>query len=195
MTDRTVDYEIVPLTPDRAGLFMRLFDGEGFADNPDWAGCYCRCYHFSDRMGDWGDTSATDNRATSCALIADGTMRGWLAVRDGQAIGWLNAGRKDSYAAFRENPDMPGKPGDETGMITCFLVAPTARGQGVARALLAQAIRGFREEGLEWVEAKPVRNAGGPARNYHGPLKLYVEMNFAIVGEFSERQHLVRLAL
>lgn len=148
--ERATDYEIVPLSVERADLFM--------------------------------------------GLIADGTMRGWLAVQRGRAIGWLNAGRKAGYAAFRDD-DVPGKPGEETGMITCFLVAPSARGQGVARALLERAIAGFREDGLQWAEAKPARNADGPARNYHGPLKLYIDMKFAIVGEFSERQHLVRLAL
>lgn len=194
MADENGDFDIVPLTPQRAGLFMGLFDGEGFADNPEWAGCYCRCYHFDDSMGEWDESDGTTNRPAACALIADGTMRGWLATRGGRAIGWLNAARKDSYAAFRGD-DVPGKPGENTGMITCFLVAPGARGQGVARALLERAIAGFREEGLEWVEAKPARNAEGPARNYHGPLKLYVDLNFAIVGDFSERQYLVRLAL
>ncbi|HEX2793943.1 MAG TPA: GNAT family N-acetyltransferase [Croceicoccus sp.] len=194
MPDQVAEYDIVPLTPERADLFMGLFDGEGFADNPEWAGCYCRCYHFDDSMGEWDESDRAANRPAACGLIADGTMRGWLAVRGGRAIGWLNAGRKDGYAAFRGD-EVPGKPGAETGMITCFLVAPSARGQGMARALLERAIAGFREEGLQWVEAKPARMAKGPARNYHGPLKLYVDMNFAIVGDFSERQHLVRLAL
>lgn len=194
MPDDAARYEIVPLTPDRADLFMGLFDGEGFADNPEWAGCYCRCYHFDDSMGEWNETDGATNRPAACGLIADGTMRGWLAVEGGRAIGWLNAARKDSYAAFRDD-DMPGKPGDETGMITCFLVAPSARGQGVARALLQRAIAAFREDGLKWVEGKPPRHAEGPARNYHGPLKLFVDERFAIVGDFSERQHLVRLAL
>ncbi|RVQ69476.1 GNAT family N-acetyltransferase [Croceicoccus ponticola] len=186
--------EIVALTPERADRFFELFDGEGFADNPDWAGCYCRCYHFDDSEGEWDQEPATRNRAVSCGLIADGTMRGWLAISDGSTVGWLNAGRKDSYCAFRD-ADMPGEAGDAVGMITCFLVAPAARGKGVARALLDVALAAFRAEGLSWAEAKPAKQADSAARNYHGPLKLFTDNGFEIVGEFSERQHLVRLAL
>ncbi|WP_172799827.1 GNAT family N-acetyltransferase [Croceicoccus bisphenolivorans] len=186
--------EIVPLAPERADLFMELFDGEGFADNPGWSGCYCRCYHFDDAGGEWDESAGTANRAASCSLIADGTMRGWLALDDGRPVGWISAARKNSYIAFRD-ADTPGMSGDDVGMVTCFLVAPSARGQGVARKLLDAALAGFRAEGLSWAEAKPAKNPDSAARNYHGPLKLYLDNGFGIVGEFSERQHLVRLAL
>ncbi|AKM10482.1 GNAT family N-acetyltransferase [Croceicoccus naphthovorans] len=186
--------EIVPLTPERRGLFLDLFDGEGFADNPGWADCYCRFYHYDHDGGGWDRQSGADNRAAACDMIAAQTMQGWLALDDGGAVGWLNAARKDAYCAFR-GADVPGKAADETGMIACFLVAPSARGKGVARALMDRALAAFRDSGLKWAEAKPSKSADTPAGNYHGPLAMYLKAGFRQDGDFSEYQHLVRLAL
>lgn len=187
-----MEIEIVPLTPQRADLFMDLFDGEGFADNPEWASCYCRYYHFDHAAGDWEKEKAATNRAISCDLIEKRAMRGWLALADGRPVGWLNAGRKDSYCALSAAPGMAGA---QTGMITCFLVAPSARGQGVARRLLGAALAQFRKDGLSWAEAKPAKDPKSAASNYHGPLKLYLDNGFEMVGDFSPYQHLVRVAL
>lgn len=186
--------EIVPLTPDRAHLFFELFDGEGFADNPGWSGCYCRFYHYDHEGGDWENEPAADNRTDACHLIADGTMRGWIALEGQRPVGWLNAGRKDGYRAFCGD-DVPGKASDATGIITCFLVAPSARGKGVARQLLETALEGFRAQGLSWVEAKPAKSPETAASNYHGPLSMYLKHGFEMAGDFSEYQHLVRMAL
>lgn len=185
---------VVALTPERQGLFLDLFDGEGFADNPDWSGCYCLAYHFDHDNGDWDAASAADNRAAACTRIADGGMQGWLALDDGRAVGWINAARKDSYWYMRR-PGTPGGAGETTGMVTCFLVAPSARGKGVARALLNAAVSGFRAEGLHRVEAKAAKEPDGDAENFHGPLALYREAGFEVVGDFSASQHLLQMAL
>lgn len=186
--------EIVPLTPERAGDFLHLFDGPGFADNPDWSGCFCRFYHYDHDAGDWGGQSGAVNRSAACDLIAARRMRGWLAMLNGEAVGWINAARKDSYAALAGD-DVPGADPVRTGMIVCFLIAPDYRGRGLARLLMQAAIAGFRQQGLSAVEAKPAINPQRAASNYHGPFAMYLSAGFEHVGEFSEHQHLVRLAL
>ena len=35
---------ILPLTAERASDWTAFFDRVAFADNPEWAGCYCRCF-------------------------------------------------------------------------------------------------------------------------------------------------------
>lgn len=186
--------EIVSLTPERRAEWLALFDGKAFADNPEWSGCYCRCYHFKGTQDEWDAEPAEANRAAACELISTGTMQGWLAMRDGEAVGWINAGPKRIFAGLSDD-DVPGLHDSETAMVTCFLIEPASRGAGIASRLLDAAIDGLRRKGMRRVEAKPAKNATGQARNYHGPLAMYEKSGFKIVGAFSESQYLVRLEL
>jgi hypothetical protein len=36
--------EVVGLSPANLQAFLAFFDHDGFADNPEWASCYCRCF-------------------------------------------------------------------------------------------------------------------------------------------------------
>jgi GNAT superfamily N-acetyltransferase len=193
MTEES-EIEIVPLTPDRRSDWLHLFDGKGFADNPDWSGCFCRCYHFGGSPEEWEEQPAQANREAACGLIAEGKMQGWLALRDGEAIGWINDAAKQTYKALR-GEDVPGRHDDETAMIVCFLVEPGNRGAGIATRLLDVALAGLRQKGLQWVEAKPAKVSASQRGNYHGPLAMYEKAGFAIVGDFSDRQYLVRREL
>ncbi len=186
--------EIVPLTPARRADWLALFDGKGFADNPEWSGCYCRCYHFAGTQDEWEAEPAEANRAAACELISERRMQGWLALRDGEAVGWINAGPKQSFAGLSDD-DVPGFHDSETAMVTCFLIEPGSRGAGIASRLLAAAIEGLRRKGMRRVEAKPAKSGIEQARNYHGPLAMYEKAGFEVVGDFSERQYLVRLGL
>ena len=57
-----------------AGDFLHFFDHErglAFADNPDWAKCYCHYYHVPKTMP-WASFSAQSNRDAMEARIAVG---------------------------------------------------------------------------------------------------------------------------
>src|SRR5436190_23778229 len=72
---------ILPLAPERVGDFLHFFDherGPAFADNPEWAKCYCHFYEVP-RAIDWPSLSATDNRVAMRARIEVGEMEGFLA--------------------------------------------------------------------------------------------------------------------
>lgn len=69
------------------------------------------------------------------------------------------------------------------GSIACFIVAPPARGLGVAGHLLDAACSGFRVPGLRIAQAYPRVQAQGDAANYHGPMSLYLNMGFAAYAE------------
>lgn len=59
MDSRVPDRSLVTvraLEPSLTGDFLRFFDherGPAFADNPEWASCYCQFYH-TQRSIDWG---------------------------------------------------------------------------------------------------------------------------------------------
>ena len=174
--------EIRPLGADRRDDYLRFFDDRAFTDNPRWAGCYCYFPQHDPKTTDWQQRTAQANREAICTCIAAGTVRGWLAYRQGEVVGWCNAGPRRLYPMLAGDEALPPDDG-VTGAILCFVVAPDARRQGVARALLQATCDGLRARGLRRVMAKPVRNAATPAANHTGPLELYLANGFAIVRE------------
>lgn len=161
--------EIRPLGPEGLDDFLGYFDRDAFADNPWWAGCFCNFYESLTHPADNPDPATPafgpfrdHNRAEKAERIRAGEARGFLAYRDGQVVGWLNAQPKEAYAnprgfapAFAEIPD-------RTGVIMCIVVAPDRRSQGVGTALLKAALEGFRSAGLEHAQGfarRPARRS------------------------------------
>ena len=176
---------IRPLGPDTLPLFLRFFDGDAFADNPKWASCYCQCYYEDHRVVKWQDRTAAACRRTQAA-----EMQGYLALDgEGNPVGWCGAAPRRLLHAFDEEPT----PDAETiGTIVCFLVSPSRRGQGIARALLDAACAGLREEGMAIAEANPRPNATTPADNHFGPLALYLAAGFTVHREDTDGSVFVR---
>ena len=88
--------------------------------------------------------------------------------------------------------DLPGlpvflgvTPEAGVGCVTCFVVAKPFRRQGVARALLEAAIAGFAAEGLAAVEAYPRHHSDDEAHHFPGPLEMYRQAGFRVIGETS----------
>src|ERR1700743_834352 len=86
------------LTPELADDFFGFFEGEAFADNPKWAGCYCRFCHIDHEAGEPGDgQGAANNRPDVARRIAEGRMTGYLAYAEGRVLGWVNAAANRFY--------------------------------------------------------------------------------------------------
>jgi GNAT superfamily N-acetyltransferase len=166
------------LTPELLDDWLEFFDREAFADNPDWAGCYCYWFHADDDEKDWELRTPQENRAASIALIGEGRLRGYLAYVDGHPVGWCNAAPRLSIRNIANDEALAVDDAYEVGSIVCFVVAPAFRKQGVAATLLEAACAGFRDAGLRTAEAYPRRAATGDTHNYHGPLALYLNAGF-----------------
>src|SRR5262249_48780896 len=62
---------VKPLSPERVEDFLAFFDherGQAFADNPDWAKCYCHYYHVP-KVLEWKSFSAEQNRVAMRSRI------------------------------------------------------------------------------------------------------------------------------
>lgn len=102
------------------------------------------------------------NRRKLRALVRSGRPVGCLAWRGGEAVGWVSVGPRASFAYFERSRVLRPAPGEErVWSITCFYVPARSRGQGVASALLAGAVRYAREQGARHVEGYPVPAKGG----------------------------------
>ena len=175
----TQDLTITALTARDAPHFFGFLEGEAFADNPQWAACFCRFPFVDHGREPSNDQDGPGNRADSAARIERGGLQGYLA-RDGagKVVGWCNAGPSVLYPAG--NLGGPDLTGERIGHILCFVVAPSSRRQGVARGLLAAACAGLKAQGMTHAQGNPRADAKGAAANHHGPLPLYLDAGFTV---------------
>ena len=177
MTEGVTQVVVRPLTHELLDDWLAFFDGEAFADNPDWAGCYCQWFHVGD-AAQWEARSAEQNRAAAIDAIRARRMHGYLAYLDGRPAGWCHAAPRSTLPRIANDPELARGEGDEVGSIACFLIGASARRQGIAGLLLDAACEGFGHLGFGVAEAYPSAVADGDAANYHGPLELYLRAGF-----------------
>jgi hypothetical protein len=119
-----------PLKPERLDDFLTFFDRDAFADNPDWASCYCQCYYIDHTKEKWSERTGEQNRAQACELARNGAMQGYLAYIDGKPVGGCNAAAWRLVKALHDEPDPLS---DKLGEIVCFVVAKPYRARGSRR--------------------------------------------------------------
>ena len=136
--------EVHPVSAATPPDFLAFFDGEAFADNPEWGFCYCQFAYIDHSKVQWKTRQLDENRAAACQRIQTAAMQGYLAYREGIPIGWCNAAPRTMLDAFLDEPDPDA---ERIGQITCFIVAKQHRGTGVATALLQAALNGLRALG------------------------------------------------
>jgi ribosomal protein S18 acetylase RimI-like enzyme len=116
-------------------------------------------------------------------------MQGYLAYSDGSPVGWCNAAPRHLLHAL---DDEPTPDAEHVGAIICFLVEPSQRGHGIARALLDAACNGLRQQGLRIAEGNPRVDTSSSAENHFGPLGLYLSAGFTVHREDDDGSVYVR---
>jgi len=179
------------LTPARRDDFLRFFDherGPAFADNPEWAKCYCHFYHVPKAIA-WNSLDGVANRTAMTARIEAAEMDGFLAYSANEVVGWLNAQPltrlPHCFARMGIAPPRQEAAPESTAAIVCFVIAPMWRHRGVARALLAGALASFEARGIRVVDAFPFKSGDSTAAtdHYHGPLSLFRDAGFEVFAE------------
>lgn len=174
--DEIGEVDVVALAPDRVEDVLRFFDRDAFAGNPAWASCYCMAHHIpgGEEGEQWVDLSWEDNRTAIAERIRNGETQGVLAYDNGRLVGWCNASARCQYPDYAR-----GDGADEsTGVVTCFVVAPSHRGHGLARRMLEHAVEQF--EGMDAVEAHPANDVTWPGAAYRGTVALYEQCGFTV---------------
>jgi GNAT superfamily N-acetyltransferase len=176
------DCRIAALGRENVQALAELFEAASCA-------CYCRYWHFTGNKNEWLDRCAhrpEENRAELEAAVAgldstipDPSADGLVALSDGVALGWMKLTVRAAVPKLRRLPVYRSLDlGDEgtTASVGCFLVRPTHRRQGVARALVAGAEDHARARGFRAIEAYP-RRAAEPLYDeeaWQGPERIFV---------------------
>jgi GNAT superfamily N-acetyltransferase len=179
-------FQVRSAEPRDAEGLSRLFAANGF-------GCYCRYWHFGGTAREWlarcAQNPEENERQMRLALGAGSDeMRGMVAETEaGELVGWLKLTPATSIGKLYDQRLYKGLPAlnrDPSGThtVACFLVREDFRRQGVARALLAGAVREAPRWGARAIEAFPRSDTDcADAALMTGPLKLFVEAGFELV--------------
>jgi GNAT superfamily N-acetyltransferase len=171
--------EIKKLSPELADDYIGYMGGEAFADNADWANCYCLESHFESR---WDDEPGFNSRDKARELVLAGQLTGYLAYRDDKVVGWVNANDKTAFCRLKEEWGAP-ESGKKVKSIVCFVIAPSQRGQGIASALLELVCSDAERDGYDYVEGYPAAGGTFDTRHYRGPASMYEKQGFTIQKE------------
>jgi len=191
---RPLEVVVKPLCPQNADDFLRFFDherGVAFADNPQWANCYCHFYHVPKSI-QWPSLSGPQNRTAMRARIEVGEMEGFLAYDGGEVVGWVNAQPRHKLPHCFERlgvspTPLPCAPFEATAIV-CFVIAPSQRRRGIARTLLQGALESFAARGFKLVDAFPFKSGNSElaADHYHGPLPIFLDAGFEVLSDYKK---------
>ena len=171
------DITVHALGPDRFADLAALFEEGG---DPKW--CWCQFYRV--RGLNWSNSTADANRERLASLTRDGPPPGLVAYREGRAVGWVSLAPRPAFDRLAHAKVLAPVDDKPVWSIVCFVVSRSARGKGVATALLDAAIDFARSRGATMLEAYPADTEGrriAPANAYHGTLSMFESAGFEVV--------------
>jgi len=187
------DITVHPVTENRIEDWLRFFDHDGFAGNPDWASCYCLEPHVP-ATREQPERAWRETRATMADRLRACTTFGYLAYVGGRPAGWVNASLRSDYGQYRNVVSYGPDPASVIG-VSCFVIAPPFRRHGVASALLDRVIADASGRGAAWVEAYPHNKPeGSDAGHFRGPRSMYDARGFTSI-EVRDRDTVMRLSV
>jgi GNAT superfamily N-acetyltransferase len=166
----------VPLTAERFADLAALFNEGG---DPKW----CWCMYFRKRGMSWSNSTPAANRAGLEALAEAQTKPGLVAYQDGRAVGWVSLGPRETYDRLGSSKVLAPLDDKPVWSIVCFVVSRSARGTGVASALMDAAVGYAREQGATTLEGYPIAADRGrvhAAEAFHGTQSMFEKAGFVV---------------
>ena len=174
------DLRIVPVTAAQLKDLDELF-ARGYPRT-------CQCAYLRLTHRDYAHTSPADRRSEHHKAIRrasqQGRAAGMIAYDETGPVGWVSFSPREEYARLVASRVLQPVDDQEVTSVVCFVIAPRARRQGVAAALLDAVIDYAAEHGIALLEGYPVdhgaeRRAG--ADLWQGPRRLFEAAGFTVV--------------
>jgi GNAT superfamily N-acetyltransferase len=179
------------VTYDNFADLERLFDSDRSASS-------CWCMWFIIRVKDYHEGGGAANRAKFKELAAKSAEPlGLVAYRDGEPVGWAAVGQRSRYARAVRTPtmkDLDQSENDKVWLVPCFFIRPDMRGQGIAGALLKEAVALARKHGASAIEGFPTAKKSSADRQV-GTEPLFVAYGFRAISRPSSNRTVMRLDL
>lgn len=140
--------------------------------------------YFRKRGLSWSNSTPPDNRRGLRALADNDPAPGLVAYDGDRAMGWISLGPRESYDRLTSAKLLAPVDRRPVWSIVCFVVSRSARGRGVAAAMLAAGIAYAREHGATTLEAYPVAMERGQvpaAHAFHGVQSMFEKAGFDVV--------------
>ena len=173
---------IKPLRPALADDFVAYLGHLDFSHEPFWGSCFCRYYYTDCCFDEWMRRTGEQNAEEARREILGGGMSGYLAFEGDECVGWCNCAESGRLPRLREELS-PFCADKKVACTICFVIHPDHRGKGVARKLLAEAIRSSREAGFYAMIALPFEDTEKPQKRYRGTTRMYLEAGYRTVGQ------------
>lgn len=185
-----------PLTPARWPDLEAVFNARGCSVA---RGCWCMYYRVSGKgpLTRPGETRASLGKQALKRLAAKDPPPGLVGYRGTTPVGWISLGPREDYAKLAKSPVM--RPVDDAPVwsVVCFVVPSEFRQQGVAREMLAGAIRYAKKRGVRLLEAYPVDKTEAPdsESSWFGSRSMFDEAGFEEVARRKPARPVMRLRL
>jgi GNAT superfamily N-acetyltransferase len=171
---------IEQMRPGLEDAFLRLHD-----ERNDAGWCRCVAWWVPTWEG-WGERTAAKNLEFRCDLFDRGEHDGLLAFEGKEPVGWVQVGPRDRLVKLVSELGLDPDPA--VWAATCFLVAPTHRGRGVAGVLLRGAVECARAAGASRIEGYPRSGETlADADAWTGTVALFQACGLTLVREGSPR--------
>lgn len=174
----TVD--VRPLSGATWDALAELFREGG---DPRW----CWCQYWRLRSKDMAAAKVPQLRQRLHEQALSSEAPGLVAFDGDRAVGWVSLGPRTDFERIVRSKVIPKIDDRPVWSIVCFAVASTARGRGVARALLEAAIDHARTRGAVALEAYPVAGPDGEPSHaeaaFTGTLPMFERAGFRVVAE------------
>lgn len=190
-----MDIEIRKLIPELAEDYVHFFDTTPHDDNVAEHKCYCVCWCNDDYNSK--DFSTAEKRR-KCALqyVKDNNIQGYLAYSGDMIVGWCNANTKSdclkcaSWQRFMDYvPLEEANTSIKVKSIFCFVIAPEMKRKGIATLLLDRVCKDAVQDGFDFVEAYPYKEASFQSSDFGGHFDMFIKSGFHV--SFEAEQGLV----
>jgi predicted GNAT family acetyltransferase len=183
-----------PLTADRWDDFEKVM-------GPNGGFCGCWCMYWRLPRSDFEGPARKTLKRRFHTLVKKGPPPGVIAYRSGEPVGWVQVGPRANTPNWNgarrlSAPAVPAD-GDDPACwaISCFVVPRAHRGEGVANALLAGAVRYAKAKKARVIDACPVdiSETANPASIYHGIASMFEKAGFEEIHRRRDNRPLMRL--
>lgn len=189
-----MNIEIKKLTAADAEEYVHFFDTTPHDDcNPENT-CYCVSWCSDDHRTMTVYPSREERREMAVEYVKSGKIQGYLAYEGGQIVGWCNANTKSECLncggwlfTMPQVRELKFEKNENVKSIYCFLVAPDRKRNGIAKQLLQYVCQDAADDGFDYVEVYPQKDAADERMFFMGFADMYKDLGFHIYAETKDK--------